>query len=432
LSEISEKTSDSPNFRKQKSSGNKIIGKKNDFVSWIVFLFCISIVFITLISVVFPALIASQNSAITELEELGVVTFEVDSFTTGIWTASLFVANFVIFVLAILYFKNKLPRFMKSSIDFVFSFEVSNKVAFVTILVFLSIYVGFSVEELTLEEDWEDYPGVKERLENWSPEQITSGFEPHVRYFLLWSSFTLFGYYTVIPFIASISLLLLTYFFTAKITQKRFAGLVALIILLQSHVFLTYDSTVSYTNFWILFYLLSLYLIYKAWPLSPLAFFLSIPSKALTVMFLPMSLYFILRSNISRNKKIIISISSSAVIFVGLAAVYSSDSFVSSSTGTQEEFNLDEFWLGFTSFSYQLRFDGLILIFAVPLVVGLFLASRSDIKHAQSIMVLLGGILLSAPLLTGFTDNTNQPYRFVPFVVFFAVGVGMLLSKQKD
>jgi len=41
-------------------------------------------------------------------------------------------------------------------------------------------------------------------------------------------------------------------------------------------------------------------------------------------------------------------------------------------------------------------------------------------------------MLLIAPLLTGFTDQTSQPYRFVPFVVFFAIGVGVLLSKRSN
>jgi len=101
-------------------------------------------------------------------------------------------------------------------------------------------------------------------------------------------------------------------------------------------------------------------------------------------------------------------------------------------TGSQEEFDSDEFWLGFTSFSYQLRFDGLVLLFILPLIVGLFIASRYGILHADSIMLLISGILLTAPLLTGFTELTNQPYRFVPLVVFFAIGVGVLLSKRKS
>jgi hypothetical protein len=38
--------------------------------------------------------------------------------------------------------------------------------------------------------------------------------------------------------------------------------------------------------------------------------------------------------------------------------------------------HFDEFWLGFTSFSYQLRFDGMVLVFILPLIVGLFVAAR--------------------------------------------------------
>ena len=81
--------------------------------------------------------------------------------------------------------------------------------------------------------------------------------------------------------------------------------------------------------------------------------------------------------------------------------------------------------------AFQLRFDVIVLLFLLPLTVGLFLAARRDIIQADSIMVLISGILLSAPFLTGFTDITNQPYRFVPLVVFFAIGVGVILSKRK-
>jgi len=68
------------------------------------------------------------------------------------------------------------------------------------------------------------------------------------------------------------------------------------------------------------------------------------------------------------------------------------------------------------------------MLFMILLIVGLFLVSKSGVKHGESIMVLISGMLLIAPILTGFT---NQPYRFVPLVVFFAIGVGVLLSKRQ-
>jgi len=215
------------------------------------------------------------------------------------------------------------------------------------------------------------------------------------------------------------------------ITKKRFAGIVAMVILLQSNLFLTYDSTVSYSNFWVLFYLLSLYLLYRVWQLSPVSYLLSIFSKALTASFLPMSLFFIYRAKIPNITKIIVASSTTALILAGII-ITTSGVNVGGIAGEQEEFDWDEFSLGFTSLSFQLRFDGLVLVFILPLIVGLYIASRHGILHADSIMVLISGILFISPLLTGFTELTNQPYRFVPLVVFFAIGVGILLSKNKN
>jgi len=396
-----------------------------------VFLFTMSVVIMTLISVIFPALIASNNSTFQNLKEIGIVLLEVEAFQLGIWSVPLIILNVTVFILLLFYFKNKLPKLIIKSINFIFNFEVSKKISFLVIVILLSIYVGFSWQELIIEEEWEDYPNVKQRLERWSPDQISKGFEPHVKYFMHWSSMIIFGHYTVIPFIASVSLLLLTYFFTYEISKKRFAGIIAMVILLQSNLFLTYDSTVSYTNFWIMFYLLSLYLLNKVWPLSPVSYVLSIFSKALTVTFLPMSLFFIFRAKISTKIKVIIASSISTIIIAGIIVVITGAN-IGGIAGEQEEFDTDEFLMGFTSFSFQLRFDGLIQIFILPLIVGLFIASRYGIHHADSIMVFIGGILFIAPLVTGFTELTNQPYRFVPLVVFFAIGVGVLLSKNRN
>jgi len=397
-------------------------------VSWIVFFFTISIVVISLIPVVFPSAIIAGFTAVNELERFGISGKQIDTYETGPLSGALFVTSGIVFGLAILYFKNKLPQSISKGFQYIFNFEVSKKVAIVSMVVILAIYVAVSANELSEEEQWEDYVGVKKRLETWSPDQMTRSFEPHVNYFFISSSMILFGNYAVIPFLASIALVIMVYFFTKQITNKRFAGLVAAVILLQSNVFLTFDTSVAYTNFWVLFYLLSLYFMYKAWPLSPVSYIASIPAKALTVTFLPMSIYFLLRCSISRKKKIIISGTIIGIVIIGAAA----SSGANLTGGTQQEsFISDEFWIGFTSFATQLRFDGLVILFLIPLVIGLLFTSTKN-KHAESMMVMIGGMLLIAPFLTGFSDQTNQPYRFVPFVTFFAVGVGILLSKAKS
>ena len=398
--------------------------QKSDVIPGIVFLFSISIVLISFISVIFPALILASDTVIIP----GIEPVTPNPFETGVWSGGVIVSSVIIFSLVTLHHKKKIPTLSKL-FEKIFSFEISNKVSIIIMIIILAIYISVSAGELTVQENLEDYAGVKERVTYWSFDRIITekSFESHVTYFLLSSSMDIFGNYKVIPFIASISLLVTTYLITITITQKRFAGIVSTIILLQSSVFLTYDTTVSYTNFWILFYLISLYTVYRFWPLSPVSYLLSITSKALTVAFLPMSIYFILRSNITRKKKLIISGITAGIILAG--GIVSTG--VLATQDIEESFDTKEFQMGFTSFAYQLRSDGLVLLFMIPLMVGLFIVSRNGVKHGESMMVFISGLLLIVPILTGFTTQTNQPYRFVPLVVFFAIGVGVLLSKRQ-
>jgi len=162
--------------------------------------------------------------------------------------------------------------------------------------------------------------------------------------------------------------------------------------------------------------------------LSPISFVLSLFSKPLTALFLPMTLFFIYRAKVSRKKKIYLGISYFILIGIGFLAITFSD-FNLVKISQFDEFY---FWQGFTSVANSLRFDYLIILFLLPLTVGLYLASKRGIIQADSILVLIAGILFSAPLLTGFTDLTNQPYRFIPLVVFFAMGVGTIFSKREQ
>jgi len=408
---------------------------KSTIVTWTVFLFSMSIVLISFISVLFPALILASDTVTIP----GIKPVTPDLFETGAWAGSVILANIMIFLITILHFKNKLPCGISKLFEKLFRFEISRKVAFFTVMIILSIYTIGTSFELTTDEKFEDLIPVEKKLteairdnrstiEDAIRNSNYSVVEPHVTYSLLIISEKVFGNFKVIPFLASITLLIVTYFITKTIANKRFAGIVAMIILIQSNLFLTYDTSITYTNFWILFYLISLYMIYKLWPLSSVSYILSIFSKALTITFLPMSLYFILRSNISRKQKMITAGITAGIILAGVIAVAGSSS---STQNIEEKFDAKEFKMGFTSFAYQVRSDGLVILFMIPLIIGLFIVSRNGVKHGESMMVFIAGILLIAPILTGFTSQTNQPYRFIPLVVFFATGVGILLSKRQ-
>ena len=382
------------------------------------------VLMIHIISAVFPNLLLASLGDFDD--HMNVNTFE-----TGIWAYPLLITNFIIFGLTIFYLKKRLPHFLSNLIKFIFNFEVSSKIAFLVIVILIGMYIVFSVGELFDGKFQADYnERVKGWLENFSFTEIEGeglnapGFGNYLHILLGVISIEVFGNVKVIPFIASIALLVLTYFATVKITSKRFAGLVAMVIVLQSGVFLMYDTGITYPNFWILFYLLSLYLIYTKWPISPIVFFVSILTKALTVAFLPMTLFFIFRAEIVKKKKIRVLILYGIIIMLIIVILNFSKTSV---TG---EFSSHDFWAGFNAIHTSLRLDGLVLLFMLPLVVGLILISNHGFKQADSIMFLILGMLLSASLLPAFSDIINVPYRFVPLVVFFAMGVGFLLSKK--
>ena len=146
--------------------------KNNQIIPWIVFLFSISIVLISFTSVIFPALILVSDTV--KIPGIDPVTPE--PYETGVWAGGVIITSVIIFSLAFLYFKNKLPEFLSSLFTKLFTFEISKKVAFITLSVLLIIYISLSSAELSSQENFEDYAGVKNRLDSWSPDQIMNSF----------------------------------------------------------------------------------------------------------------------------------------------------------------------------------------------------------------------------------------------------------------
>ena len=400
-----------------------------------VLLFSIIISGISLISVIFPALI-SETVSISDLEKLGISQHEEDPYQIGPLAELLILVNGGIFGIYVL--KNRVPEKISILFKKIVSFQISKKVTILTIIVILSIYTIATIPEFEKNEEFDDFFTMEKRLNEsirdnrFTIEDAISGnqnysiAEPHVKYSLLLISEKIFGDFRVIVFFASVSLLLLTYLITEAITKNRLAGLVSIILLIQSNLFLSFDTSAVYSNFWILFYLLSLYMIVRLWFTTPILLGVSIFCKMLTAIFVPMSIFFILNSEISKNQKIIITSSMIVLLVVGGAIFLGTQEFDKVSS-----FKTDRFWEGFTSFAFQMRLDGITILFLVPLIFGLFLSSKK-FKHANSISILITGVLLSGPILAGMTDQTNQPYRFIPLIVFFAIGTGMLLPRIKQ
>ena len=381
-------------------------------ISYAVFGIGLIISLISLIAVVFPAWM-SVSTVPNGFERMGLEINRPDMYETGSLAGLLIFSNAIVFGLYI--FRKKIPKISK-----IFSIDIPQKVSLVIVFVIIIAYGAISFSEVYTGEKYQDWNPVKVAVDEWNVSEIDD-INPHVRFFLLQQSMILFGSYKIIPLLFSMALLGMTYLFTTSITKNRFSGLVAMGLVLQSYTFLTYDTSSTYTNFWIFFYLLSLYAVVKVWFTNPIFYVVSIFSKAITALFAPMSIFFILSSDITKKQKVVLSGIILAMVIVGGVSLYS--------VGTMnEEIKVHEFWVGFSSFAFQMRMDVITVLFLVPLMFGLFIKSKNN-RYSNSISILLTGILFSAPLLSGLTDQTNQPYRFMPIIIFFAVGVGILFSK---
>jgi len=402
---------------------------KTNKVLWIVFIFSFTIILINIISVMFPSLIIS-----TLIDKSGL---ETEPFEQGSMFVPILISNFSLLSLGILYYKKKLPHKIGNSIKFIRNFEVSHSVALLVLVVLIFLYIGWAMGDLAVNEERQfgDYMGVKRTVENWPLNEEGKGVKGlnylHVKNFFLKSSETLFQNMKVVPFLASISLLFMTYLFTVKITGKRFSGLCAVAVVIQSFTFVQFSTIATYANFWVLFYLVSLYMIYKKGPLSPILYVASVFSKPLTAIFLPMTLFFTYRAEISTRKKIYILISYFVIVTAGAVGIlFTGGSAIIGLTPGNLTFDVTDFLAGFTVWSFQLRSDIFFLMFILPLTVGLFLVARKDILHADSILVIIVGIILAMPLMAAMTGYNLHPYRYVPLIVFFGIGVGMLFSNK--
>jgi len=176
----------------------------------------LGVAIISTIAIVFPALFGALFIS---------NDIQIDPLELGAWAFHVLIANLAVLSFAILYYKNLLPKFTRNSLNFILNFDVSNKIALIAIGVILSIYISLTYEELFLNEQdqWADFIRIKMILDGWpyTPDVIPSMSILHVKNFLLKVSLTVFQNIKVIPFMGTIALLLVTYFFTVQLTKKK-------------------------------------------------------------------------------------------------------------------------------------------------------------------------------------------------------------------
>ena len=401
--------------------------KYSKILYYLVFFATLSIVVFSLFAIIFPSFLMTTFYPYTT---------NLQPFESSVWLVPIVSSNSILLVIGFAYYRKKIPLQISNGIEFILNFEISKKTALLTGIIILVVYIGFSLPELAIDEatQYADWELLEIALEIWpstdsdSP-QVREYNTRYVRMLLLDTSLDIFQNVKILPFVASILLVVVTFFLTYQITQKRFAGIISMVILLQSHTFLHFDTIAVYENFWVLFYVASLYAINRKWHYSSILYLLSIFSKAFIAVFFLPSIYYICRASISRRKKLY-TLASYAASLIVILLVFS----LSEGTYDITDISPSEFFLAFNALGLALRYDLIIVLSLLPLTLGLFFKFRKDnTKKADSIFVLILTALLAGPIfsiLIGFQAVPILPYRFLPLIVFVAVGIGVLLSKK--
>jgi len=395
-------------------------------VSYVVFFAALIVVLLTLTPVIFPALFSSV---------FGMYAENLDAFELGYQAIFLIVSNVVIFGFGIAYYKKKIPSLVQDAVEKIRTFEIPKRVAIISLAVILCVYIGLAAPELSLDEStsWSDYQKVLlPALEIWPFGESDNVYiqeqnDRYVRMFLLDVSLDIFQNIKLLPFVASILVVVFTYLVTVQFCQKRFAGIIAVIVLLQSYTWLKFDTVAVYENFWVLFFLISLYMIEKKWFLSPVFYILAFYAKAYVAPFFLMTLFTTYRSQISRRTKIAILISYVVIVSTAVALVFLGDTIYPDII----DVNYSKFILGFQVIIAQLRFDLFFIMALLPVTVGLIFLSKNKLKHADSILILIFGTIIASPILVTFTYHYEiLPYRFIPLLDLLFNWCGNVLFKK--
>ena len=122
-------------------------------VSYMVYFCTLVVVLLTLTPIIFPALFSSY---------FGMFTENLNPFELGYQSIFLIVSNVVILGFGIAYYKNKIPSLVHNVVEKIRIFEIPKRVAVISLVIILGVYVGLSTPELFLDEgdEWGDYGDV--------------------------------------------------------------------------------------------------------------------------------------------------------------------------------------------------------------------------------------------------------------------------------
>lgn len=305
-------------------------------------------------------------------------------------------------------------------------------------IIIVTLFIGYTittipelfVDECIGVEDCFDFDRRMARLNVWDVSWIVDDFRHFVHMSLLVLSLSVFGNPKVLVLFSSILLLVVSYLLAVNLTRRKEAGIITLAVIIQSFVFYNYDTSVTYPSFWALLFVTSMYLVTTKWYASPLPYIISIPAKAITVIFFPPFLAFVWLVDIKKSVKIKITVLY-GIIITAFIVIGFNISFV---TSARSGFNLiripdfDKTLEGFVSWVWKGFANDQITLVILIFSSFIILTKMIHKPNAKALLAVTWLLILTSPFLIGFTTYDVWPYRMLVHVVAIALMAGFLVT----
>lgn len=244
-----------------------------------------------------------------------------------------------------------------------------------------------------------------------------------VKVYLLCLSSTLFDSIQILPFLTSLGILPVSFMVMRKITKSYAASSLTVTMLLTSEVYSLLGMTASLSADWVFFMLLSIYFMYTKPVLSGPFLLLSIGAKALSLVMVPVLLYWNYKADIPKRQKKINFISIGLIVLFVCGVWLGGDSLILQQNGLS--FDLGD--LDFNALGFMFRHDlAVMLIIPVSLINLGVMAFRYKHHEARMLFVSILWLYSLVLILPVFTIYMMYDYRMILMIVFVMMGFGMI------
>ena len=220
----------------------------------------------------------------------------------------------------------------------------------------------------------------------------------------------------VLPFLFSFGVVVLSYLLTFEITKSYPRSILVSGLLLCSTILGWLGPTASFSAGWAFYFMASMYTIHKRPEIVGILFFMSIASKGITFLLLPIMIWYIFKAGTKNKERALVSLGTAFGIVIVLWAMGDHNII------QHDSMMFDISRIDWNNLVYVFRSDPIQYVM-LPVSTALLATSRHHLaKPILAFNLFYYSLILLLPI---FSVYGMFDYRMIPQIVFMAIGVSL-------